>query len=183
MEDTIVEEGDMLVLHASSSECSLSMEVELVEQARTTSVDAAGTTTLSEGSHSAHDVFYVERSDLLRLNDSHYMSCYQSALTQALAAIKQEGGGGGSIGGRGGGISGGGGGSIGGGGGGDDGGRGGDDDVEQGGGGKGGEEEEGSGVEADCLVLDMHQGLSLLGLAAAKLGRCRSHGQCRDRTM
>ncbi len=112
--------GDVLVLNASCSDTQLEIgvEVDLAEQSV---------------AHQKPDVnplpvFYVERSDLLRLNDSHYTSSYQQALVKALADVRAE-------------LS----------------------------GSEGGDRTEPSGA-AECLVLDLCEGVSLFGLAAAKSG-------------
>ena len=79
-EEKTVEEGDSLLLHATCSDTSLFMEVELLEKPQAKSNE--------DLKH--REVFYVERSDLLRLNDSVYVSSYQQAMVQALATVKKE---------------------------------------------------------------------------------------------
>ncbi len=115
-----VEQGDVVILHASCSDTQLKIEAE-IEQEKSA---------LQGPNEEPLPVFYVERSDLLRLNDSLYVSSYQQAITKAVATVKGE-------------------------------------ESEESGG-------EGGAVDsseaAECLLLDMCEGLSLFGLAAAKLG-------------
>ena len=155
--------GDTLILHASSSECSLFMEAELVE--RLSGMDTELTMEDLEEGCGEDRVFYVERGDLLRLNDCEYMTACQSALRQVIAAIK---GGGGKE-------------------------KKEEEEIEEDKEEEKEEEEEEekeeeeeeekeeeekeeeekeeeSGGEAECAVVCMHQGLSVLGLTAAKLG-------------
>lgn len=80
-------------------------------------------------------MFYVERSDLLRLNDHTYTGAYQQALKRALVAMRE-----------------------------------GDSDEDS-------DLEESSGL-ANCVLLDMCEGLSVLGLAAAMLGKDNKLTQC-----
>ena len=153
--------GDTLILHASSSECSLFMEAELVE--RLSGMDTEFSMEDLEEGCGEDRGFYVARGDLLRLNDCQYMAVCQSALCQVISAIK---GGGGK--------------------------EKKEEEIEEDKDKEKEEEEEEekeeeekeeeeeeegeeekeeeSGGEAECAVVCMHQGLSVLGLTAAKLG-------------
>ena len=113
-----MEAGGVVGLRASCSDKSLFMEVE--------GVGTRGSNSLCRCSDE-RAVFYVERSDLSRLNDAHFTSSYHEAIGRALRAVREEGG---------------------------------EEEME---------EETDEGV-AECLLLDMCHGLSLFGLAAAKLG-------------
>lgn len=78
IEGTGVEPGDVVLLHASCSDISLFMDVERVERATPTPPGA---------NMESSPLFFVERSDLLRLNDCRYASSYQQALTSALSSV------------------------------------------------------------------------------------------------
>ena len=110
-----MEQGDVVILHASCSDTELKIEAE-IERAKPAFQDDQNEEPLP--------VFYVERSDLLRLNDSLYASSYQQALVETLASVQETSDG----------------------------------------------SDDGEGDSVEILLLDMCEGFSLFGLAAAKLG-------------
>ncbi len=147
-----VEEGDTLQLHASCSELSLYMHAELAERAVPVDSGECGDGGRDDGRHgndgcgsggfsidindseydehkgddrhgdschgyvgSSRRLFYVERADLLRLNDTVFMNRLETALQDVMRSIHD-------------------------------------------------------GEESEYTVLCLHQGLSVCGLTAAKLG-------------
>ena len=117
MEDLHIERGDIVHLHASCSDTLLSMTVENVErlesemcidksvcteETSTPGMEYEATPPNSVSIHT-HDemnskkhcetasnrtLFYVERSELLRLNDAGCMESYRRALSEAIKAAK-----------------------------------------------------------------------------------------------
>lgn len=94
----MVEKGDSILLHASCSEILLSMRVEDVRRDSSDSkmeevdVRSEGEAAVSFNSSSQEErgVFFVERGDLSRLNDSCYIEAYRRAISQSIAAVRTE---------------------------------------------------------------------------------------------
>ena len=96
--DVVVEEGDSILLHASCSDILLNMRVEGVRRDRSDS-KMEGVDVGSEGEAAVYfngsgreesSIFFVERGDLSRLNDSCYIEAYRRAISQSIAAVHTE---------------------------------------------------------------------------------------------
>jgi len=136
--------GDRVLLHASSSSHSLHMEASALGQVRSSDsvekrggdegvVDVGMVNDVGDGGvvTGGRKTFFVERGDLLRLNDGQYEERWGQALEEVLSAIR--------------------------------------------GGGEGEESDDEEEEEGTCVVMCVHQGLSVSGLAAAKLGQPHSN--------
>ena len=94
----MVEKGDSILLHASCSEILLSMRVEEVRRdssdLKMERVDVRSegeaAVSFSGSSQEERGVFFVERGDLSRLNDSCYIEAYRRAISQSIAAVRTE---------------------------------------------------------------------------------------------
>ena len=94
----MVEEGDSILLHALCSDILLNMRVEGVRRDRSDS-KMEGVDVGSEGEAAVYfngsgqeesGIFFVERGDLSRLNDSCYIEAYRRAISQSIAAVHTE---------------------------------------------------------------------------------------------
>lgn len=94
----MVEKGDSILLHASCSEILLSMRVEDVRRDSSDSKmeevdvrsEGEAAVSFSGSSQEERGVFFVERGDLSRLNDSCYIEAYRRAISQSIAAVRTE---------------------------------------------------------------------------------------------
>lgn len=95
----MVEKGDSIFLHASCSDILLSMRVEGVRRDRSDLKMEEGIDVGSESETAVYfngsgqeerGVFFVERGDLSRLNDSCYIEAYRRAISQSIAAVHTE---------------------------------------------------------------------------------------------
>ena len=94
----MVEEGDFILLHASCSDILLNMRMEGVRRDRSDS-KMDGVNVGSEGEAAVYfngsgqeesGIFFVERGDLSRLNDSCYIEAYRRAISHSIAAVHTE---------------------------------------------------------------------------------------------
>ena len=94
----MVEKGDLILLHASCSEILLSMKVEEVRRDSSDSemegvdvrLEGEAAVSFSGSYQKKRGVFFVERGDLSRLNDSCYIEAYRRAISQSIAAVRTE---------------------------------------------------------------------------------------------
>ena len=94
----MVDSGCSILLHASCSETLLSMSVEGIRKDMpnlkmagvTFESDVEAAVSPNAKGHEEPSVFFVERGDLSRLNDSYYIETYPRAISQSIAAVSSD---------------------------------------------------------------------------------------------